>query len=225
MNVNTQENTVNNYPSFSDIHQPSSIEIPDAYVPSIQSSMAKVSIHIGEPSFTAKDTKAKTQVQNANGLSTSVVKNDKYLKELLVGFEPLRQLRTISGLARNTHYRLAFPWEKRGGFIIPTKDLTEYIEKISGFQVELGTWFDKFVDGYDDAVATDQAMRGGLFKISDYPKLYNPEDPTKQIMPTGKLLCPNRLGKFYIDFEVDEISDNFITRIAQEGVDLSLIHI
>ena len=81
MNVNTQENTENNYPSFSDINQPQSIEIPDAYRPSIQSSMAKVAIHIGEPSFTAKDTKAKAQVQNVNGLSSQTVKKDKYLKE------------------------------------------------------------------------------------------------------------------------------------------------
>ena len=69
MSVDTQENTANNYPSFSDINQPQSIEIPDAYRPSIQSSMAKVAIHIGEPSFTAKDTKAKKQVQNANPIN------------------------------------------------------------------------------------------------------------------------------------------------------------
>ena len=225
MSVDTQENTANNYPSFSDINQPQSIEIPDAYRPSIQSSMAKVAIHIGEPSFTAKDTKAKAQVQNVNGLSSQTVKKDKYLKELLVGYEPLRQLRSISGLARTTHYRMTFPWESRGGFIIPSKDLDEYVDTISGLAEELKTWFDKFVDGYDDAVTTDQALRGGLFKIGDYPKLYDPEYPTQQIMPTGKLLCPNRFGKFYINFEVDEISDNFITRIADEGVDVATSYI
>ena len=64
MSVDTQESTTNNYPSFSDIHLPQSVEIPDAYRPSIQSSMAKVTIHIGEPSFKSKETGSERQQLN-----------------------------------------------------------------------------------------------------------------------------------------------------------------
>lgn len=222
MSVDTQESTTNNYPSFSDIHLPQSVEIPDAYRPSIQSSMAKVTIHIGEPSFKAKDTKAKKQVQNANNLTSTTTKKDIYLKELLVGFKPLQELRTLSGLARTTHYRMTAPWERNGGAVIPSTDLTEYIETVSGLKQQLlDCLTGPFADGYNDAVIRDQALRGGLFNPDDYPKLYDPKNPTKQIMPTNKKHCKNEHGKFYITFEVDEISDNFITRIADEGVDVA----
>ena len=209
MSVNTQENTTNNYPSFSDIHQPSSIEIPDAYVPSIQSSMAMVQLHCGEPTLTVKDTKAKAQVQGINAVSSESVKNDSYLKRILVGWKPLDKVLFLRGQARNTHARLAYPWSKRGGFVIPSTDLNEYVETISGFkQQQLDCLHGPFANGYDDAVVADQALRGGLFNPDDYPK-------TKEEM----------IAKFYIDFEIDVVDDNFITRIAQEGVDVATSYI
>ena len=208
MNVNTQENTVNNYPSFSDANQPSSIEIPDAYVPSIQSSMAMVQLHCGEPKLTVKDAKAKAQVQDINNVTSNSVKNDSYLKRILVGFEPLDKVLSLKGQARNTHYTLAYPWSKRGGFVIPSEDLNEYVGTISGFkQQQLDCLHGPFANGYDDAVIRDQALRGGLFNPNDYP--------SKEEM----------IAKFYIDFEIDVIDDNFITRIAQEGVDVATNYI
>jgi len=208
MSVITQENTANNYPSFSDIHQPQSIEIPDAYVPSIQSSMAMVQLHCGEPKLTVKDLKAKAQVQDINNVTSNSVKSDSYLKRLLVGFEPLDKVLFHKGQARNTHYRLAYPWSKRGGYVIPSNDLNEYVETISGFkQQQLECLNGPFANGYDDAVIRDQALRGGLFNPNDYP-------PKEEM-----------IGKFYIDFEIDVIDDNFITRIAQEGVDVATNYI
>jgi len=208
MSVITQENTANNYPSFSDVNQPQSIEIPDAYVPSIQSSMAQVSLHCGEPKLTVKDLKAKAQVQDINNVTSSSVKSDSYLKRLLVGFQPLDKVLFFKGQARNTHYTLAYPWSKRGGYVIPSEDLNEYVETISGFkQQQLECLHGPFANGYDDAVIRDQALRGGLFNPNDYP-------PKEEM-----------IGKFYIDFEIDVIDDNFITRIAQEGVDVATNYI
>jgi len=209
MSVITQENSENNYPSFSDTNQPQSIEIPDAYVPSIQSSMAMVQLHCGEPKLTVDDAKAKAQVKSVNAVSSESVKNDSYLKRLFVGWKPLETVVFLRGQARNTHARLAYPWSKRSGFVIPSEDLNEYVETISGFkQQQLDCLQGPFADGYHDAVVADQALRGGLFNEDDYPK-------TKEEM----------IAKFYIDFEIDVIDDNFITRIAQEGVDVATSYV
>tara|TARA_R110002153_G_scaffold94163_2_gene227277 strand:- start:36 stop:1016 length:981 start_codon:yes stop_codon:yes gene_type:complete len=208
MSVITQGNTTNNYPSFSDTDLTQSIKIPDAYVPSIQSSMAQVSLHCGEPKLTVRDLKAKAQVRNANGVTSESVKSDSYLKRLLVGFDPLDQVLFLKGRARNTHYRLACPWSKRGGFVLPSEDLNEYVATISDFkQQQQDCLHGPFAAGYDDAVIRDQALRGGLFNPNDYP----PRD--------------EMISKFYIDFEIDVIDDNFITRIAQEGVDVATSYI
>ena len=209
MTEEIHDNAETNYPSFSDVHLPQSIEIPDAYVPSIQSSMAMVQLHCGEPTLTVKDTKAKAQVKSINAVSSESVKNDSYNKQLFVGWKPLETVLFLRGQARNTHRRLAYPWSKRSGFVIPSTDLNEYVETISGFkQQQLDCLHGPFADSYYDAVVADQALRGGLFNPDDYPK-------TKEEM----------IAKFYIDFEIDVIDDNFITRIAQEGVDVATSYI
>lgn len=158
----------------------------------VQSSAAKVSFTCGVWTAAVTDKRATQQVEHANNKSNV----GKFKKELLVGFQPVKELNYLGGLGRNTHYGLTHPFGKSGDYIVPTIDLPTYVQEISGI-------VQRFVDAkdsitkssYDDALIDEQLRLGPLYNADDYPTFEDLKD------------------KYHMSFSVDPIPDSFVTNL------------
>ncbi len=158
----------------------------------VQSSAAKVSFTCGVWTAAVTDKRATQQVEHANNKSNV----GKFKKELLVGFQPVKELNYLGGLGRNTHYGLTHPFGKSGDYIVPTIDLPTYVQEISGI-------VQRFVDAkdsitkssYDDALIDEQLRLGPLYNADDYPTFEDLKD------------------KYHMSFSVDPIPESFVTNL------------
>ncbi len=158
----------------------------------VQSSAAKVSFTCGVWTAAVTDKRATQQVEHANNKSNV----GKFKKELLVGFQPVKELNYLGGLGRNTHYGLTHPFGKSGDYIVPTIDLPTYVQEISGI-------VQRFVDAkdsitkssYDDALIDEQLRLGPLYNADDYPTFGDLKD------------------KYHMSFSVDPIPESFVTNL------------
>ena len=158
----------------------------------VQSSAAKVSFTCGVWTAAVTDKRATQQVEHANNKSNV----GKFKKELLVKFQPVKDLNYLGGLGRNTHYGLTHPFGKSGDYIVPTLDLPKYVKEISGI-------VQRFVDAkesitkssYDDALIDEQLRLGPLYNADDYPTFGELKD------------------KYHMSFSVDPIPESFVTNL------------
>ena len=158
----------------------------------VQSSAAKVSFTCGMWTAAVTDKRATQQVEHANNKSNV----GKFKKELLVGFQPVKELNYLGGLGRNTHYGLTHPFGKSGDYIVPTIDLPTYVKEISGIVQRFVDAKESITkDSYDEALIDEQLRLGPLYNADDYPTF---EELKK---------------KYHMSFSVDPIPDSFVTNL------------
>ena len=158
----------------------------------VQSSAAKVSFTCGVWTAAVTDKRATQQVEHANNKSNV----GKFKKELLVGFQPVKDLNYLGGLGRNTHYGLTHPFGKSGDYIVPTIDLPEYVKEISGIVQRFDAAKESITkSSYDDAIIDEQLRLGPLYNADDYPTFEDLKD------------------KYHMSFSVDPIPESFVTNL------------
>lgn len=158
----------------------------------VQSSAAKVSFTCGVWTAAVTDKRATQQVEHANNKSNV----GKFKKELLVGFQPVKELNYLGGLGRNTHYGLTHPFGKSGDYIVPTIDLPTYVQEISGIVQRFVDAKDSITEeSYDEALIDEQLRLGPLYNADDYPTFGDLKD------------------KYHMSFSVDPIPDSFVTNL------------
>jgi len=198
-----------NMPTVEDLstevqEEPQELERVD--VPSLKSSAAKASFTCGVWTAKKTDKKATQQVENTNNLKNV----GEFKKSLMTDNVALKKLNYYNGKARNTHYSMTMACGGNNEYIIPTKDLPEYVNTMSEFKTQFYDWKDKFMNGYTDnkgvqhdgyrhAVIEERMRLGALHNSDDYPTV---EEMDK---------------KFHMSYSIEPVPDNFITDLEESA--------
>lgn len=184
--------------------EPQELERVD--VPSLKSSAAKASFTCGVWTAKKTDKKATQQVENTNNLKNV----GEFKKSLMTDNVALKKLNYYNGKARNKHYEMTMACGGNNEYIIPTKDLPEYVNTMSEFKTQFYDWKDKFMNGYTDnkgvqhdgyrhAVIEERMRLGALHNSNDYPTV---EEMDK---------------KFHMSYSIEPVPDNFITDLEESA--------
>lgn len=183
--------------------EPQELERVD--VPSLKSSAAKASFTCGVWTAKKTDKKATQQVENTNNLKNV----GEFKKSLMTDNKALKKLNYYNGKARNTHYSMTMACGGNNEYIIPTKDLPEYVNTMSEFKNKFYDWKDKFMngytengvhhDGYRHAVIEEKLRLGALHNSDDYPTVEEMDN------------------KFHMSYSIEPVPDNFITDLEESA--------
>jgi len=158
----------------------------------VQSSASKVSFTCGVWTAAVTDKRATQQVEHANNKSNV----GKFKKELLVKFQPVKDLNYLGGLGRTTHYGLTYPFGKSGEYVVPTRDLPKYVKEISGIVHRFDAAKDSITESsYDDALIDEQLRLGPLYNADDYPTFEDLKD------------------KYHMSWCLYPVPDSFVTNL------------
>lgn len=181
-------------------------ELERVEAPSIKSSAAKASFTCGVWTAKKTDKKATQQVENTNNLKNV----GEFKKSLMTDNMALKKLNYYNGKARNTHYSMTMACGGNNEYIIPMKDLPEYVNTMSDFKNKFYDWKDKFMNGYTDnkgvqhdgyrhAVIEEKLRLGALHNSNDYPTV---EEMDK---------------KFHMSYSIEPVPDSFITDLEESA--------
>ena len=199
-----EENVAADYCINEAMKEPQELERVEA--PSIKSSAAKASFTCGVWTAKKTDKKATQQVENTNNLKNV----GEFKKSLMTDNMALKKLNYYNGKARNTHYSMTMACGGNNEYIIPMKDLPEYVNTMSDFKNKFYDWKDKFMNGYTDnkgvqhdgyrhAVIEEKLRLGALHNSNDYPTV---EEMDK---------------KFHMSYAIEPVPDSFITDLEESA--------
>ena len=181
-------------------------ELERVEAPSIKSSAAKASFTCGVWTAKKTDKKATQQVENTNNLKNV----GEFKKSLMTDNMALKKLNYYNGKARNTHYSMTMACGGNNEYIIPMKDLPEYVNTMSDFKNKFYDWKDKFMNGYTDnkgvqhdgyrhAVIEEKLRLGALHNSNDYPTVAEMD------------------SKFHMSYAIEPVPDSFITDLEESA--------
>ena len=181
-------------------------ELERVEAPSIKSSAAKASFTCGVWTAKKTDKKATQQVENTNNLKNV----GEFKKSLMTDNMALKKLNYYNGKARNTHYSMTMACGGNNEYIIPMKDLPEYVNTMSDFKNKFYDWKDKFMNGYTDnkgvqhdgyrhAVIEEKLRLGALHNSNDYPTVTEMD------------------SKFHMSYAIEPVPDSFITDLEESA--------
>jgi len=199
-----EENVAADYCINEAMKEPQELERVEA--PSIKSSAAKASFTCGVWTAKKTDKKATQQVENTNNLKNV----GEFKKSLMTDNKALKKLNYYNGKARNTHYSMTMACGGNNEYIIPMKDLPEYVNTMSDFKNKFYDWKDKFMNGYTDnngvqhdgyrhAVIEEKLRLGALHNSNDYPTVAEMD------------------SKFHMSYAIEPVPDSFITDLEESA--------
>lgn len=124
-----------------------------------------VRLNITQFSPNKTDKKLTKEVLDSHGAKADA---GKFTKAILP-VEALEGIKKISGEARTFHYTNTLPWTDEGARILPTNNLTKYLDKMREFSRLFHDQVEKFGIGYEDYVAEARRTMNGMFNPNDYP--------------------------------------------------------
>jgi hypothetical protein len=83
--------------------------------------------------------------------------------------EALEGIKKISGEARTFHYTNTLPWSDEGARILPTNNLTKYMDKMREFSSSFYSCVENFGESYQGYVDEARRTLNGMFNENDYP--------------------------------------------------------
>lgn len=90
-------------------------------------------------------------------------------KHLLAGRPELENIQKMVTRARQYVYENTLPWSDAGLRLLPTAKLTEFSQKMNGFEEEFEGMVSDFVAIYPSLITAQAMALGDMFKREDYP--------------------------------------------------------
>jgi hypothetical protein len=135
-------------------------------VPDITSSAMLVDLNISGKNFSKRDKDSADELAVSKHASTSSFNLTKSLMNHAV---ELGDLTKHIAHTRNMHYRMTLPWSDNGSRLLTVKKYPEYVEAMTGRQVEMFELLEKFLGKYDSYVVQAVGVMGDLYDVNDFP--------------------------------------------------------
>lgn len=125
-----------------------------------------VALHISQWGARKHDKNVSRQVSTQYGSKADAGRFNK----ILASKEALKEIQTAIGNARTFHLEQTLPWGERGERLLPSKNYSDYSQKMRGFKDEFDQAVDCFIGEYPSVIFEARSSLGGLFSREDYPE-------------------------------------------------------
>jgi hypothetical protein len=112
------------------------------------------------------DKQVSEEVANSKGAE----RDAGHYRKHLIGKDALAEIKTISGEARNTHYKYTLPWSQDGARILAAAMHAKYTEEMRDIRDKFDLAVKHFLNDYAYQVGIARNRLGDMFSDKDYPQ-------------------------------------------------------